>query len=53
MFLVIIFLAINKKLIFEDLSILDTNASGKLECAIAMITDDSFTRCRQFKVSKN
>jgi hypothetical protein len=53
MFLVIIFLAIKKKLIFEDLSILDTNASGKLECAITMITDDSFTRCRQLKISKN
>ena len=29
----------------------DTNAYGILECAIAMIYDDNFTQCRQFKVS--
>ena len=31
--------------------ILDTNAYGILECAIAMICDDNFTQCKQFKVN--
>ena len=49
---VISVLRVGDKLTFEYCMILDTNAYGILKCAIAMIFDDNFTRCRQFKVNE-